>query len=187
MKFKIQYNNEELCGTIPDSWEEYTVKHFTTIEANSNDIQILSALSGISEEAIQNTGANLDLIMQHVASIFNTKPPDFSAAKKGEIKIEGKEIKFPRSLDFTRYGQKSLLKNILQNEKALEKEVARIFAIYAQPLIDGKFDSTRIDDIKKIVEDLPIIKVYPYVLFFFKKSNALRRHLKAQSMQYLQP
>ncbi len=115
--------------------------------------------------------------MRRVAELYNSKPLDLTAQQKGKIVIEGKEIQFPKSLDFTRFGQKSMTKNLIRDNDKLELIVSEVFAIYAQPLIDGKFISERIPEIKSIVDDLPIVSVFPYTFFFFKRLRILKRSL----------
>ena len=162
---------------IPASFEELTVKQFLRLEAGGTDLEILSVLSGESLEEIENTDVDLGPAMSRVAQLYNSKPPDLTKQKKGRIEIEGVEIKFPSSLDFTRFGQKSMTKNLIKENEKLELIVSEVFAIYAQPLIDGKFISERIPDIKEIVDNLPIISVFPYTVFFFKRLRRLKNSL----------
>jgi len=159
---------------VPGSWAELSVKQFLTLEAGGTDIEILSGLSGNSLEEIENTNVDLSPAMERVAQIYSQKPPDLEKQKKGKIIIEGKEIKFPTSLNFTRFGQKSMTKNLIRDNERLELIVSEVFAIYAQPLIDGKFISERIPEIKRIVDNLPIISVFPYTVFFFKRLRRLK-------------
>jgi len=162
---------------IPGRFEDLSVKQFLALEAGGSDLQILSILSGESLEAIENTDVDLTPAMERVAKLYNQKPLDLEKQKKGKIVIEGKEIKFPTSLNFTRFGQKSMTKNLIRDNERLELIVSEVFAIYAQPLIDGKFISERIPEIKEIVDNLPIVSVFPYTVFFFKRLRRLKYSL----------
>jgi hypothetical protein len=162
---------------IPGTFEELTVKQFLKLEAGGTDMEILSVLSGESLEEIENTDVDLSPAMARVAELYNSKPPDLTKQKRSKIIIEGKEIKFPSSLDFTRFGQKSMTKNLINDNEKLELIVSEVFAIYAQPLIDGKFISERIPEIKELVDNLPIISVFPYTVFFFKRLRRLKNSL----------
>ena len=168
MKIKIQ---------VPASFEDLTVKQFLFLEAGGTDLEVLSVLSGEDLSELENTDTDLDPAMKKVYSLLNQKPPDLAKQKKGKIVLEGKEIKFPSTLNFTRYGQKSMVKNLIRDNEKIELIVAEVFAIYAQPIIDDKFDSARIPAIKALVEDLPIIAVFPYTVFFFKKLKILKNSL----------
>ncbi len=185
-KLTIQNEGRDIIGVIPETWEELKVKHYLLLESDLGDIDFISAFMDIPRKDVENITGNLSPVIEAIAELFNKKPPNLEEAKKKVLTMEGKEIHFPNTLNLTRYGQKSMLKNILQKEGGLESELATIFAIYAQPLIDGRFDSSRIEDVKLLVDELPLLDVYPYVVFFFEKSNALRKHLRAKSKQFLQ-
>jgi len=178
-KLIIKNEGRDVVAIIPENWDELKVKHFLCLESTFEEVDFISAFMDVPKKDIENITGNLGPVIETIQSLFHQKPPDFSKAKKKILTMEGKQIKFPNSLDFTRYGQKSMLKNILLKETGIEQEISTIFAIYAQPLIDGKFNSQRIPEVKKLVDEMPIIEVYPYVLFFFKRSNELRRHLHA--------
>ena len=177
MKLKIKHLGSTQLGEIPSCFEDLTVKQFLFLEAGGTDMEIISILSGINLEYIENTGVDLAPAMEAINNLYNEKPIDLQKQKKGKIVIEGKVINFPTTLDFTRFGQKSMTKNLIRDNEKLELIVAEVFAIYAQPLIDGKFDSDRIPAIKAIVENLPIIKVFPYTVFFFKRLRRLKNSL----------
>ena len=165
MKIKIQ---------VPARFEDLSVKQFLALEAGGTDLEILAILSGEDLSELENTEVDLDPTMKKVYELLNKKPPDLEKQKKGKIVLEGKEINFPTSLNFTRYGQKSMVKNLIRDNKKLEAIVSEVFAIYAQPILDGKFDSSRIPAIKDLVDNLPIIEVFPYTVFFFKKLKLLK-------------
>ena len=160
---------------VPARFEDLTVKQFLALEAAVSDCEVLAALSGQSLEEIENTDVDLSPAMAKVGELYNSKPLDLDKQKKGKIVIEGKDIKFPTSLNFTRFGQKSMVKNLIANTDKIELIVSEVFAIYAQPIIDGKFISDRVPEIKEVVDNLPIISVFPYAVFFFVRLRRLKR------------
>jgi hypothetical protein len=175
MRLIIEHEGEQQIGVIPSTFEDLSVKQFLALEAGGTDLQILSVLSGIDLTYIENTGVDLSPAMQKIYRLMNQKPPDLNKAKKQKIIIEGKEINFPKTLNFTRYGQKSMVKNLIQaNDDKLELIVSEVFAIYAQPILDGNFDSSRIPAITEVVDNMKIIDVFPYAVFFLERLKRLK-------------
>jgi len=178
MKITIKHEGKTKSGNIPDHFSQLTVKQFLALEAGVNQFQLLSVLSGLDLEYIENTNVNLEPALQKIFQVFNEKPKNLKDVPKKEVTFEGKTLKFPKKLDFTRFGQKAMVKNLLQNNEKIETIIAEVFAIYAQPIVDGKFISDRIPELTKKVEELPIIEVFPYAVFFFKKLKGLKIHLQ---------
>lgn len=187
IKLTINHEGEKITGEIPSKFEELSVKQFLALEGKENDIQILSVLSGLDVSFLENTNTDLTPTLEKIYFLLNNKPPDLMKAPKKDIVLEGKKIRFPKTLDFTRYGQKSMVKNLILEEEKVERIIAEVFAVYAQPLIDGKFDSSRIPALKLHIEKMPIISVFPYAVFFFKKLNELKNTLPVNLAQFLKP
>jgi len=127
----IKNEGSDVVAIIPENWEELKVKHFLCLESDFEEVDFISAFMDVPKEDIENITGNLGPIIETIQSLFYQKPPDFSKEKKRVLTMEGKEIKFPNSLDFTRYGQKSMLKNILLKETGIEQEISTIFALLA--------------------------------------------------------
>lgn len=183
-QIRIKHEGADIIGSVPEKWSELKVKHFLLLEEDFNEVDFISVFMGVDKQIIENTKGDLKPVVKAITNLFTEKPPNFQEAKKEPVLLEGKELKFPDKLDFTRFGQKAMLKNIVSNPDGFDKDIPLIFAIYAQPLIDGKFDSTRIERVKDLVNELPIEQVYPYVVFFFKRLNALRNHFLAKSQLF---
>ena len=177
MKVSINYEGKKHTGTIPESWDELTVKHFIGLESKSTDIEIIALLSGLDRVMLENSNGNFKPVIAKIAELFNEKPPEMEKAPKKPIIIEGKKIKFPKSVDFTSFGQQQMVKNLIYANKEITQIISEVFAIYAQPLIDGKIDSQRVEEVKKTIDNLPILMVFPYVVFFFKRLGIMRRDL----------
>ena len=67
-----------------------------------------------------------------------------------------------------------MLKKLTQDKDDMREIVADALAIYAQPLIDGKFDGHKLEPIKKAIESLPIVLAFPWCVFFLRSLNALK-------------
>lgn len=186
-QIRIKHEGADIIGSVPEKWSELKVKHFLLLEEDFNEVDFISVFMDVDKATIENTKGDLKPVVKAITNLFTEKPPNFQDAKKESVLLEGKELKFPDKLDFTRFGQKAMLKNIVSNPDGFDKDIPLIFAIYAQPLIDGKFDSTRIDRVKDLVNELPIEQVYPYVVFFFKRLNELKNHFQASLELFPKP
>ena len=177
-KGKIKYE-----GQVPESWDEVTVRNYIGIQTITNDAELLSCLSGIPADIIDNTNANLAPAFEVINKYLSVKPKEFEKIRGHKITIDEKEIPFPRSIDFTTFGQNSLVKTLLNdNQNDLEKIVPDVFAIYLQPIADGKFDRERVPYWRERVLDLPIVEVRPHVLFFLRRLRTMRVVLSVDLM-----
>jgi hypothetical protein len=183
-RFKIYHDDDIIGGQIPDSWEELTVKQWAALRPDVTDLELLSILSNIDLSYLENTRADLSPAIEHVYHSIKDMPADLNKLPKKAISLLGHQIKFPKDLNFERYGQKAMVKNLIKDKEDMREVVAEVFAIYAQPSIDGKFDSAKIKPIIKAVEALPIISVFPWALFFLKKCAALKRSYLVDWNQY---
>ncbi len=179
MKFTIKHEGKEINATLPDSWNDLTVKQFISLNDKLTPLERLSSLSNTNLSFIENTGTDLQPAIDYLNKVFAKVPPDLKKLKKGNIRFEGKTIKPPKNLNFTRFGQKSMIKNLIQSDNTIENMVAEVFAIYVQPLLDGKFDSKRIEEITKQVLKMKITAVFPWVVFFFRQLKKLKSHLQS--------
>ena len=170
MRLIIKHKGGEQIGRIPEAWSELSVKQFLSLEAGLTDLPLLSVLSGIDLEYIENTDADLTPALNRIYQIYNEKPPELEKLPKRPIKIDGKTIKMPDNINNILFGQKSIVQNLLKdNPENVAPIISRVFAVFAQPVLDGVFRSSRLDAVTKQIDNLKIIDVFPYVLFFFKK------------------
>jgi hypothetical protein len=185
IKFEIRYEGDKIKGTVPSSWEELTVKQWAALRPENRDLEIVSILSGIDLEILENTKGDLSPVVEMVYKALADMPSDLKDLPRQAITIMGKRVAFPKNLDFTRYGQKALTKNLLRDAEDMRAIIADVFAIYAQPSIDGKFDSNNLEPIKKAIEAMPIIQVLPWVIFFLKRLRRLKINLLIASDPFL--
>tara|TARA_B110000046_G_scaffold174665_1_gene198615 strand:- start:921 stop:1484 length:564 start_codon:yes stop_codon:yes gene_type:complete len=175
-RFKIYHDDDIIGGQIPDSWEEITVKQWAAMRPNSEPIELLSIFSNIDLSHLENTRADLNPIIRHIyEKLILDGMNKLDHRPRKPLSILGHEIKFPKDLNFERYGQKFMLKKLQQEKDDMREVVADALAIYAQPLIDGKFDGHKLEPIKKAIESLPIVLAFPWCLFFLKTLNASKR------------
>ena len=177
-KFKIYNDDDIIGGQIPDSWEEITVKQWAAMRPNSEPIELLSIFSNIDLSHLENTRADLSPIIQHIyEKLILNGMNELDHRPRKDLSILGHQIKFPKDLNFERYGQKFMLKKLTQDKDDMREIVADALAIYAQPLIDGKFDGHKLEPIKKAIESLPIVLAFPWCVFFLRSLNALKTTL----------
>jgi hypothetical protein len=178
IKLTIKHEKKEYSGTLPETWQEIKVKHFIGMNDQLKELELIELLSGINLEFLENTETDFAPVIEKMNTLFNEPPPDMLKLKKKTLQLNGKSIDFPKSIEFTRFGQKSMVKNLIQEHKNMEAIISDVFAIYAQPIMDGKFDSNRIELIKGQIDELPIVDVFPHVLFFFQKLRELKQSLQ---------
>jgi hypothetical protein len=175
---KIVHEGETLSGLLPEAWGEVTVSGWVALQTAKTDSEILGALSGIDPLKIDNTNADLSPAFEKLYEYLNERPEGFDDIVSQVIELEGKRVDFPKSLEFTRFGQNSMLKNLIRaNADDLEKIIPEVFAIYCQPLIDGDFTRERVPYFTKIINNLPITEVRPHVLFFLNRLRRLKINL----------
>jgi len=171
-RFKIHHDDDIIGGQIPDSWEELTVKQWAALRPDVTDLELLSILSNIDLSYLENTRADLSPAIEHVYHSIKDMPADLNKLPKKAISLLGHQIKFPKDLNFERYGQKFMLKKLQQEKDDMREVVADALAIYAQPLIAGTFDGTKLDPIQKALASLPLLLALPSCLFFLTTLNA---------------
>ena len=177
MKFTIKHEGREVNATLPDSWNDLTVKQFLDLNKKLTPLEVLASLSNLNLSFIENTNSDLTPAINYLNNLFAKVPPDLTKLKKKPIIFEGKTIKVPKNLNFTRFGQKSLIKGLIESEETVENMVSEVFAIYLQPVLDGKFDSKRLPAIEKQVLKMSITAVFPWVTFFFLQLRILKNSL----------
>lgn len=176
-KFKIIYGKEIIKGKVPNKFNELTVKQWRYLRPNVSDTELMSILTGIDKIKIENSKVDLSEIVKIVYQGILEAPEDFNNLEKKSIYILGKEIKFPKNINFTMYGQKAMATNAITECKDLREIVSDLIAIYAQPSIDGQFDSTKVERVKNYVDNMPLVTCWPWAVFFLKKSKMQKKSL----------
>jgi len=85
------------------------------------------------------------------------------------VPFKEKLITIPKKIKGLTIGQNIALKQLIERSKYLDENVSSAVAIYLQPLIDeSKFNSERVEEIKKEVEQMPVYLIRPLGFFLFK-------------------
>jgi len=157
----------------PSVWEEVTVNQFIQLESNWDGkdlVQLLSILTGLDRDILANSSRKILNQVDSIVSFIFTDPPNFNKLKrKATIIIDGKPIKMPTSLEMEPFGAALLILGVLEKPSDIIPKIPYIMAVYSQPVIDGKFKEDRIKAIEQIINDMPIVEVYPHCFFFFRK------------------
>lgn len=97
-----------------------------------------------------------------------------------KIEINGKSVKVPNDLRIESFGKKMMINNIQlsinqsdDSSLALLKSIPKAVAVYLCDKYFGHFDSSKIDELELLINDLPAVKVYPIGMFFFRKLRTL--------------
>ena len=156
---------------MPSKWEEMTVKQYLQIETTSNNLELLSLLSGVPLTDILNTKTDLTPIVKKMVELLSETPPDFKKVPRRIIFIEGKRIKIPSDFSRVTFGQSALIEQYLgEAEDDERRAIARVMGVILQPLIDGgPFNMDRAASITRKVEQMAIVDVFPNVFFFWQK------------------
>lgn len=176
-KFKIIYGKETIRGKVPNKFNELTVKQWRYLRPNVTDTELMSILTGVDKIKIENSKVDLSEIIKVVYEGILEAPEDFNNLEKKPIYILGKKIKFPKNINFTTFGQKAMATNAITECEDLREIVSDLIAIYAQPSIDGQFDSTKVERVKNYVDNMPLVTCWPWAVFFLKKSKMQKKSL----------
>lgn len=91
------------------------------------------------------------------------------------IKIEGKKVLIPDDLAVESFGKKMMLKNLMQvvnlsDDKELEilKQMNTAVSVYLCDRYYSTFDSSKIEEFKEKIAEIPAVEIYPVARFFFR-------------------
>lgn len=161
--------------SIPTSYEELTVQQFVAISKTTDLVDILSILSDIPRgDWLNCSDIDIDITLAPWLAWLNIKKDWAALQPPQSIKVGERVIVVPRNLRVHTWGQKLLLEKIWRsvvNGQVNEADaISESVAIYLQPAIsNSKFDDNKIDEVKAIINELPIVDIYPIASFFFAK------------------
>lgn len=163
----IKTKEKEYKSHVPEGWHELNVDQFIQLQKEPKGLEVLAVLLNLPIEVVEN--AIVEISMHYFEWVTVAPLQKLDEYPREDFYLMGTQLKLPKKVEFTLYGQKSMLKALLHDKEDLQEIIPDVFALYAQPLIDGKFDSSRLEDVKEAVLKAPIIKVYPWVVFFFRR------------------
>jgi hypothetical protein len=171
IKFHIKAKSKKITGLCPENWQEVTLKQVLDLEKadRSDKLQILSCFTGLDLRTIENAKGDLFEPMYQVLSFITDAPKWDKVKRPKEVTLKDKSIKPPKDISLETFGQKWRAMEAIQAHENKIDCIPDILAIYFQPSYDGIFESSRIEDVKEMVYDMPAYQAMPYGFFFFKK------------------
>jgi len=166
---------------IPSNWNELTLEQFIKIENLdwSNVLEVFSVVTGLDISIPENSkDKNLERTIWESIAFLN-EVPDWSRLKAPKVfEIEGELYTVPTDFEKMMVGQKILIGQTVKDIEDLIVKIPRVLAIIFMPQYtkDGKFDSSKIDELGgKILKSLGV-ESYAIAKGFFLRSNHLRKY-----------
>ncbi|KKM66579.1 hypothetical protein LCGC14_1479790 [marine sediment metagenome] len=174
IKYKFKIGKETIEASLPTSWDEITVKQFQNLNFKTWDgidiVQAIARLSGVDASALYETESKPLEAVYAALSFLSEDPPEWEELKhQKEITLWGKLVRVPEDLENESFGLWVEFQQLAE-----ENDVAKIAALYLQPVLHGKID---LNLRKKVYEDLlnhKLLEVAPIVSFFFVKLKEYR-------------
>ncbi len=164
----------KLRAKVPEKWEEITVKQFMALENLTDPLEIMAEIMEVDLTYIQNTTTNLTPAMNRIINIFNNKPPDLESRKAEGFGFQGELVKLPRNIDKMLFGQMIQINGLL--EDGVNKNLVKIMGIAIQPVMDGEFIEKKQAHYETLIEQLPIIDLWPELFFFAKRLRKYKKY-----------
>lgn len=180
---KIRVDGKEYMAVFPSKWEEMTVKQYIQLADKSNGIEMLSALSGLDLWLFENTNIDLTEILGKMLKLLS-EAPDMNNLVRDQIWIGGIGVGVTTAAEIS-FLQKEMIKMLAQNNDDLVKVIPDAFAVWITPdLNEGLFEAKKVPEVKKLVLDMPVMKVFPWVVFFLRQLRKERNNYLSASMRY---
>lgn len=141
-------------------------------------VSILSVLSSQKLNGIADQGT-IDRLSQYLVWIPLLSPSEKVPA---HFEILGRKIAVPTKKDLTKMkiGQALYIASLISNGKPVMCSLSKVIAAIFQPLIDGEFDTDKVDALHKSIKDMPIEQTYGVGFFlltqFGKNSRLFSNH-----------
>ena len=186
IKFKFKFNNKTITATVPSNWDEVTVKQFIAMDCATWDsldiVEIIGVLSGVDVSRLYKTKSKpLDAVYAAM-DFLKQKPPDWEKIQHQDyITIWDKTIKIPQDLELEAFGLWIEFQQLSES-----RDIAKICALYLQPVLYGKVDRDQRKHVEQSILDMPIIIMLPIFNFFLMMSNEFQVYGKPVLNQYPQ-
>lgn len=165
---------------IPMEWNDVSYGLYKKMAKCKDADELFCTTLGIDKEVLKAENI-IDLYaLSSRSKVFNTKP----STKKGHevITYKGKEIHLMKDCLNGSIVQYEDLKQVLS--KGEDNEAGLIFGIYLQPLIDGKYDYARVEELQEFIDTLDVETVLNRYFFFVNKYHR-KKNLFQTLYQYL--
>ena len=168
IKFKAGKKN----FVCPTSWSDITFKQWKGINKTTDELEMISILTGIPSGMIKRISENsllkLSLAIGFLANkmdINKYEPPEFLEFK------QGRKIPYVKNIKEKTYGQKIYLQHsLIENQKDEEKLIEEAVLIYSQPYIDqGEFNLDRTIELKNCLDNCKFVDLYSFAIGYSKQ------------------
>lgn len=160
---------------MASSWMELSTRHYERLipelskQIDERDyFKIFQILTDTNFKGYEPTSENEVTIWNAVKWIVEEQF-QFSEVLPKVLSFKDQIITIPKKIKALSIGQNIALKQVLERSKFMDENISIAVAIYLQPLIDGsKFNSDRVSEIKKDIEQMPVYLIRPIGFFLFK-------------------
>ena len=160
--FKLKIDGKVFEGMAPESYKEITLRQYIGLETNMDVLELMELLTGIPKKDLENYKGDLEKHIQSFTYIYSL--PEISKLKR--VKLLGHQL--PKDIAFERFGQKLMLEQAIRENEDLRKVIPLAIAIYLTPLIYGEFDSSKVEEVRERLLNLPAIQCVNHAVFFLK-------------------
>lgn len=160
--------------TIPESWEEVTLKQFQKITENqdkgTSDIStLLSILTEKERDEINQYPAEIvESLLARL--VFLNEDPRYGQSSN-KIKI-GKETYLINYLEKLKFGEYVDVNTVIEKDKYNYSACLAILCRKDGELYDDDFIANKLDDRIKMFEELSVVEVMPLITFFLQLYNS---------------
>lgn len=179
IEFIFKSKSTKIKATLPETWDELSVKQFVAVESLEKPLEILSEVLDVDLSFVESSRTNLTPALNRIIQILNARPPGLEERKPEGFVFQGKKIELPRDIDLLMFGQ--LIQINLLIEDDLLRNLVKILGIAVQPIIDGEYIEEKQPYYAKLLERLPIIEVYPELFFFVENVRKYSKYGRIDS------
>lgn len=174
INFKFKIGKETISALLPTSWEEITVKQFQALNFktwNGLDIvQAIAQLSGVDASLLYETKSKpLEAVYSTLAFLQEPAPNWEELKHQKQITLWGKVIEIPKDLELESFGLWVEFQQLAE-----EADLAKIAALYLQPVLHGKIDLKLREKVYQDLLNHKVMEIAPIVQFFFQKCRDYR-------------
>lgn len=187
INFKFDIAGKIIKASLPESWDEITVKQYQALNFKEWDrsdiVELISRLTGIDVSDLYETPSKPLNIVYTALDLFTKTPPEWKEIKhKPQIELWGKTINIPKDLENESFGIWSQFQVLAE-----AGDIVRICAMYLQPVLYGKIDPDQVGYVEQSIMNKPAIEILPIITFFFWNVNEFLIYGICDLMIYRRP
>jgi hypothetical protein len=162
---------------IPVCFEELTTRQYEMLipelakdMENRDHFKIFNIIAGTNFSSY-NVTSEIEVTIWNAIKWIYEQPFPLNEMPK-VLTFKGNNITLPKNVKALSIGQNVALKQLVVKAQYLEENISSAVAIYLQPIIDGaKFNSERVDEIKKEVDQMSCVLIRPIGFFLLKSAS----------------